>query len=192
MHWAAKAVVATIGLEVVGAAWRFTERRRLFELAKARAKATGRTFMVVGDPNAGATTKFLQAYGCGDVTVDLHGAPGCPGGLQADITKKLPFPDDSCVVFVACTLEYVEDGPAAVRELERLAGVPSNLFVVTVSPFFPVAFWVFGGKWWVQGPPFYPKLSVERLNNPIRGEGRPLGEAEAFPAMAPQLYRSRQ
>lgn len=74
---------------------------------------------------------MTAGYGCGDFTVDL--APSrCPNSIQADITKKLPFNDDSVVVVVMCVLEYVSDANAALRELMRISG--GNLFVVRVEP----------------------------------------------------------
>jgi hypothetical protein len=103
------------------------ERARVYALASARAHVLGRPLVVVGAPDRGVTA----GYPCGDVTVDL--APSsCPHAIQADITKRLPFADNSCAIFVSAVLEYVGDYAGAVRELERVSG--GELFVVRVEP----------------------------------------------------------
>ena len=132
--------------EAAHAVYRFASRKRAFAAAQARSKSTGKPLVVIGDPDAGAHTRLIRAYGCGDVCIDLHGCPKCPDQLAADITKPLPFEDDSVVVFVSCVLEYVDDIEAAWRELRRVAG--DDLFVVRVHPWsltsrcFPGAKWV--------------------------------------------------
>jgi SAM-dependent methyltransferase len=65
------------------------------------------------------------------VTVDVAGSE-CPRTLTADITRRLPFADDSAVVFVSCVLEYVSDLAPAVTELARVSG--GHLYVVRVEP----------------------------------------------------------
>lgn len=106
---------------------RRANRARIYEKAQRRARELGRKLVVVGAPDGGVTS----GYGCGDVTVDL--APSkCPNSIQADVTKRLPFDDDSVVVVVMCVLEYVDDAGAALRELARISG--GNLFVVRVEP----------------------------------------------------------
>ena len=75
------------------------QRRSMFEAARAEARRLGRPLVVVGAPDGGVTA----GYGCGDVTVDLAGST-CPRSLVADVTKPLPFADDSVVVFVACVV----------------------------------------------------------------------------------------
>lgn len=119
--------------------WRRHKRTVVFAQAQARARALGKPLIVVGAPDGGVTA----GYGCGDVTIDI--APSsCPGALQADITKPLPFADDSAVVVVMCVLEYVDDANAALRELQRVAG--SNLFVVRVEPWTLTAYLYPGAK----------------------------------------------
>jgi len=103
------------------------QRRSMFEAARAEARRLGKPLVVVGAPDGGVTA----GYGCGDVTVDLAGST-CPRSIAADITKPLPFADDSVVVFVACVLEYVDDMPRAVAELTRISG--GRMYVVRVEP----------------------------------------------------------
>lgn len=130
------------------AAWkRFEARRTMFASAQQRALDLGRPLVVVGDPDAGMHTRMKRAYPCGDVCVDINGCPACPVQLIADITaERLPFEDDSVVVFVACVLEYVSDVATAATELARVAG-PDNLFIVTVQPWTITAALYPGAKW---------------------------------------------
>lgn len=121
--------------EAVGATTRYQERQRQFAAAKARATATGRRLVVVGAPGAGLHTRVLPAYGCGDVCVDLEGCPTCPVSETVDlVTGHTTVPDGSAVVYVSCVLEYVNDPSAAMREILRMAGDLSNVFLVTVQP----------------------------------------------------------
>jgi hypothetical protein len=118
---------------------RFERRRRAFAAAARRAAELGRPLVVVGDPDAGAHTRLVRAYDCGDLCIDLHGCPKCRIMQAADLTAG-PVPgiaDDSAVVFVSCVLEYVSDPEAALRELKRMAGSPDNLFLVFVEPVEP-------------------------------------------------------
>ncbi len=102
-------------------------RKRMYELARLRANALGRPLVVVGAPDSHVTGN----YGCGDVTIDI--APSsCPNARKLDITKPIPIASDSVVVFCSCVLEYVDDAPAALRELQRISG--GNLFLVRVEP----------------------------------------------------------
>lgn len=119
----------------VGAAWelgwwwrRRSLRAKTFELAAAEAKRLGRPLVVVGAPDGGVTA----GYGCGDVTVDIVRSDSCPNPLVADVTKPLPFADNSVVVFVSCVLEYVDNADAAINELCRVSG--GHFFVVRVEP----------------------------------------------------------
>lgn len=87
----------------------------------------GRPLVVIGAPDAGATS----GYGCGDITVDLQPST-CPRSIQADITKTLPFGDNSVVVFASCVLEYVSDVDATIREIQRVSG--GYAYFVGVEP----------------------------------------------------------
>jgi len=135
------------------ALWRFEARRRAFEAAARRATALGRPLVVVGDPDAGAHTRLVRAYECGDVCIDLRGCPRCQVMQAADLTAG-PVPgvaDDSAVVFVSCVLEYVSDPAAALHELNRMAGSPDNLFLVLVEPWSLTAA-LYPGARWAGGP----------------------------------------
>ena len=128
---------------------RFETRRRLFEAAARRAYELGRPLVVVGDPDAGAHTRLVRAYGCGDLCLDLEGCPMCQVMQAADLTAG-PVPgiaDDSAVVFVSCVLEYVSDAEAALQELQRMAGSRENLFIVFVEPWTLTAALYPGARW---------------------------------------------
>jgi len=128
---------------------RFERRRRAFAAAARRAAELGRPLVVVGDPDAGAHTRLVRAYDCGDLCIDLHGCPRCRIMQAADLTAG-PVPgiaDDSAVVYVSCVLEYVSDPESAISELQRMAGSPENLFVVFVEPWSVTAAVYPGAKW---------------------------------------------
>jgi hypothetical protein len=128
---------------------RFEQRRRAFAAAARRASELGRPLIVVGDPDAGAHTRLVRAYDCGDLCIDLHGCPKCQVMQAADLTAG-PVPgvaDDSAVVYVSCVLEYVSNLEAALRELNRMAGSPHNLFLVFVDPWSLTAALYPGAQW---------------------------------------------
>jgi hypothetical protein len=140
MRWLPLTLAGAGALATWETAW-WARRRHLrgqqFACAKAEAPKLGKPLVVVGAPDGGVTA----GYGCGDVTVDL-GESTCPNFIRADITKPLPFADDSVVVFVACVLEYVSDFQAAMTELRRIAG--RHLYIVRVEPW-TLAGWFYPG-----------------------------------------------
>ena len=115
---------------------RRARRTAQYERARALATALGRPLVVIGAPDGGMTA----GYPCGDFTVDILGS-ACPNTIQADVTKMLPFNDDSAVCYVSCVLEYVDDVDAALREIERVSG--GHAFFV-------------GVEWWTLAAALYP------------------------------------
>lgn len=93
-----------------------------------RAQELNKPLVVVGAPDGGITS----GYGCGDITIDIQGSAACPVVYKRDIAQRIPLEDNSAVVFVSCVLEYVENFPAALAELKRVAG--KELYVVRVEP----------------------------------------------------------
>jgi hypothetical protein len=128
---------------------RFEARRRAYQAAIRRASEAGRPLIVVGDPDAGAHTRLVRAYGCGDLCIDLRGCPRCQVMQAADLTQGpvAGVADDSAVVYVSCVLEYVADPEAALRELQRMAGSSDNLFLVFVEPWSLTAALYPGARW---------------------------------------------
>jgi hypothetical protein len=148
-HAARYALGALALAEAAGAVLRHRERTAVFTAAELRARALGKPLLVVGDPDAGAHTSIVRAYGCGDVCVDLNGCPQCPVSHAVDLTReRTPVADGSAVVFASCVLEYVTDPESAWRELLRMAGTPDNVFLVAVQPwtatsvYYPRARWI--------------------------------------------------
>lgn len=123
---------------------RNVRRYRYYRMARARAHRLGRRLVVIGAPDAGegrsaAFARTLRLYGCGDECVDLGGGcvPRC-GDTRHTRVDALAYlrglPDDSRVLFVSVVLEYVDDLPALVWEMERVAGsLRDNVFVVHID-----------------------------------------------------------
>lgn len=131
-----KSAVKSIGIGIAGAtlwelAWWYRRRLRRttqFALAQQDAQRLGRPLIVIGAPDAGATS----GYGCGDETIDIAGS-SCPNTRVLDIVKNLlPYADNSVVVFCPCVLEYVSDALPAIREIQRVSG--GHAFFVGVEP----------------------------------------------------------
>lgn len=140
-------LVILLLLEGIHAVVRHRQRSVIFELAAKRARETGRKLVVIGDPYNGKQSRRVGAvYGCGDVCLDLTGCLRCPIGMAGDATLSLrTMPSDSAVIFLSCVLEYVPDPDALIREMERVAGGPENLFVVAVHPLCFTAFFYSDG-----------------------------------------------
>ncbi len=167
LRWLGLSVAAVEGTATVK---RFFRRRDYYNDALARATETERHLVVVGDPKAGATTRILPATGSGDLCIDLTGCPSSENGLAADITKRVDVvKDDSAVVFVSCVLEYVDDIQAAWAEIVRMAGSPSNIFIVTVEPWSLTARLYPGAKWVIDKA---PPEGTELVYRPVSTESK--------------------
>jgi hypothetical protein len=149
MHFSIKIfgiIIALIVLnEFIQGVIRQNERYEIFKMAQVRAQETNRKLLVVGDPYYGYGSKFysifMKNYECGDVTVDLTGAPKCSNGVKADILSFLKNqPSDSLVIFISCVLEYVDNIEEVISEINRVAGNRDNIFVVTVCKYSLSAF----------------------------------------------------
>lgn len=167
-----KAGIAILGtavaVESYAALARFESRKRNYAAALALSKRTGRTLVVIGDPDSGAHTRLLRAYDGGDVCVDLNGCPNFPNSIAADITQGLPqIPDNSAVVFVSCVLEYVSDPQAAIREIMRMAGSSQYVFNVNVQPWSATAFMYPGAKSVISGDVHNPVASDIGFARPL-------------------------
>lgn len=167
-------LVSMTAIELYGTMDRFEERKRQYSRASQRAVDLGRPLVVIGDPDGGAHTRMMRAYGCGDICIDLNGCEQCPQAIEADLTKGPieEIPDDSSVVFVSCVLEYVDDFDAAWAEILRMAGSVDNVFMVCVQGWTNTALLYPGAK--------HVLRPVHR--NPESGVvGRPEYEAEPVP-----------
>ena len=121
--------------------WALRRRRRalVYRQAAHDAKFLGKPLVVIGAPDGGVT----QGYGCGDLTVDLAGS-SCPRSMKLDITKPLPFRDNSVCVLTVCTLEYVQDVRPALKEIMRVSG--GHAYFVGVEPWTLTAYLYPGAK----------------------------------------------
>ena len=135
----AKVAIGLVAWEGVWWASRNATRNRTYDQAQECARALGRPLVVVGAPDRGAT----RGPGYGDLTIDI-GPSDAPNFLQADICKPLPIKSNSCVVFVSCVLEYVQDVDAAVKELLRISG--GYVFNCRVQPWTLTAYLYPGAK----------------------------------------------
>lgn len=135
-------------------------RRRLFAAAQRRARERGVPLIVLGAPRGGLVNVLAPDYGCGDTCIDLEGCEGCDRSVTGRAEDVLPLvPDGSAVVFVSCTLEYVDDVDLVWSELQRIAG--SDLYVVRVEPWSLTAF-------------FFPHAQRRILSVPAPGTAGPL------------------
>lgn len=161
-----KLALAYIGAETLDAfVLRRGARRRGYRNALLRGAELGLPVMVVGKPDAGYINKAVGLdYGCGDVCVDLVGCSPCPRYLTGRLEDVLPgVPSRSHVVFVSCTLEYVDDLPKCIAELERVAA-PDGLFVVTLNPGSSTFFLWPGAKWKISSAPPGPWKYARRAS----------------------------
>jgi len=158
---------------------RRVRRRRAFAAARLRARQLGRPLVVVGAPGAGVVNAVVgRDYGCGDLCIDLRGCGDCDKavtGRAEDVFQLIP--DDSSVVFVSCTLEYVDDPVLIMAELQRIAG--PHVFVVCVEPLSLTAFLYPGAKRRIFRAPHGD--GVELLWKPLPWAAEAPAEAELRP-----------
>jgi hypothetical protein len=152
------------------------QRKRLkyFKIAKERSQIVNKPLIVIGDPYNGKGSKFwskfIPTYGCGDFCVDLTGCPKCENGIQNDILNYLKgLKDNSCVIFISCVLEYVNNLDEVIKELERVTGSNKNLVIVTVQKFSLASFFYFDKGYsstnLVWAPPEYPYITYKKIKN---------------------------
>lgn len=129
---------------------RVRDRRDLYRRAKAHARAIGKPLLIVGAPDLGPTKGPVAAD---DLVLDI--APSAaPNAIRADVTRRIPLPNDSVVVFVSCVLEYVTDLDAAMRELRRVGR--NRIYVCRVQPW-TLTGWLYPGRKRVLDPRMLPR-----------------------------------
>jgi len=109
------------------------EREQMHETAKYRANELGRPIVIIGD-----------------------------GGIHPSKIhdKTMGTTDDSCVVFCCHCLEKTPDIESAWKEISRIAGSPSNIFVSHIKG--GLASLAPDVKWNIElAPPLSPKLSYK-------------------------------
>jgi hypothetical protein len=121
-------------LLLIGGAWfigrgfnKVVGQAAIYAMASHCAGRTGKPLVVVGAPGAPRTLNayFGCGHGCGDLCVDIAGAPGCPAAIKMPIQEWLAQqPDDSAVIFESEVLMYIPDAELepTIAELERVSG----------------------------------------------------------------------
>jgi hypothetical protein len=110
--------------------WR---RYKEYKKATMTSRQKNKPLMVIGSTDSGGISgqisSYLHLYGCGDVCIDMNGCKKCTTGITSRIEDILPtLKDNSYVIYVSVVLEYVDDLPTVIKELERVSG--GDLFVV--------------------------------------------------------------
>lgn len=145
-----------VGMVYLGRRWR---RRKIYRLAALKSKQISKPLLVIGDPYADNYSISSADYGCGDVCLDINGS-SCPVARRYDLNNGMKdFKSNSFVIFISCTLEYVDDVSKVYAELKRVSG--GDLFVVNMEPytlktlFFPNLGYSFKRKWRITECPPY-------------------------------------
>jgi len=128
------AVIVLLMLLLIGGAWfigrgfnKVVGQAAIYAMAAHCAGRTGKPLVVVGAPGAPRTLNayFGCGHGCGDLCVDIAGAPGCPAAIKMPIQEWLARqPDNSAVIFESEVLGYIPDAELepTIAELERVSG----------------------------------------------------------------------
>jgi hypothetical protein len=139
--------VSLVGYELfVALVLRRQQRRDVFNAAVAAVNRTQKSLIVVGSPDRNLINTLVgRDYDCGDLCIDERGCPKCAVQAVGDLLTVLPMlPSNSAVIFVADRLEYVDNMPAVLAELQRVSG--GDLFIVRVEPWTLTAFLYPGAK----------------------------------------------
>ena len=132
MNWFAIPALAALW-EAVWWQKRIMDRNDAYSKAFSHSRALGLPLVVIGAADLGPT----NGPWVGDINIDIEKS-NTPNFIQCDITKRIPLPDNSCVVFVSCVLEYVDDLGSAMKELGRIAR--DRVYICRVQP------WTFTGQ----------------------------------------------
>lgn len=118
--------------------WR-DERRQTFEQAAARAAATGKHLVVLGDPEGTLSSRVLgRAWQCGAICIDPKGCSQCGGpgersiqGQPLDVLRTLA--DNSAVIYDSGLFAKAEQPDALAHEMLRVSA--GDVFMHDVSRF---------------------------------------------------------
>lgn len=111
---------------------RFREYRKAVDVSKQKNKP----LMVIGATDSGGISGQISAlfhlYDCGDICVDMNGCNSCKNSVKSRLEDVLPkLKTNSCVIYVSVVLEYTDDLPSIIKELERVSG--GDLFIVFID-----------------------------------------------------------
>ena len=158
-------VAVGLGLAAIeGGAWieRMHRRRVFFAIAERIARERGRPLLIVGKPLGWTTAEpsgFMRhSCGCpdkGDTVIDIvKSAPECPHNFVSANAEDLSrWPDGYFgAAFTSCTLEHVDDLPAAWRELHRVTRGPEGpaVFANVPQPYCLFAYSLGAHKWLIK------------------------------------------
>ncbi len=114
-------------------------RRKLFKLAKERAKLTNKKLLVIGDPYNGIASITTGAdYDCGDLCADINGCPKCPNKIKIRLEDLVDKDLSNYVIFISCVLEYVDDIQKITNKLNKLNF--DDVFIVPVEAYSLMAY----------------------------------------------------
>lgn len=126
MHWLAIPAL-TVLWEAFWWQKRIIDRNDSYSKAFHHSRVMGVPLVVIGAADLGAT----NGPWIGDINIDIEKS-NTPNFIQCDITKLIPLRDNSCVVFVSCVLEYVDNLENAMKELKRVA--QDRVYICRVQP----------------------------------------------------------
>ena len=137
-----------IGTTITGCIQKLIHQKKMYNMAKKKAKETGKKLIVIGNPSAPTTVngEILVTYGCGDICIDIEGC-NCKNSMKEDVFVALKkFPDNSAVIYESEVLEFIprDIGPI-VKEIERVSG--GDMFATHVSG---IRYKSLGDKWRLQ------------------------------------------
>jgi len=161
-------------------------RRDVFNQAVAAANATQKQLVVVGNPDGGLVNSTVgRDYDCGELCIDERGCPKCKVQAVARLEQVLPtLPDNSAVIFVSGTLEYVDNLPQVLAQLQRVSG--GDLYIAHVQPYTLTAFLYPGAKRRLfTAPPVSPNVTWQPL------PWRPKDVTRSFAVQASTAQRNK-
>ena len=126
MWWILIFVSIIVIFEVITSISRCISRITEYKCAVIRRNKTKKPLVVIGDPDNGGINKILgRMYDGGDICIDLTGCPGTKRGVKSDALSALQrLPDNSCVIYESCVLEYTnnDEFKKIVNEIKRVSG----------------------------------------------------------------------
>jgi hypothetical protein len=126
--------------EFIQGYYRHKNRSYIFQLARERSNITNKPLIIVGDPHNGTGSNLygmLLGYGYSvekdDILIDLEPCNKCinkPNTIKGDLKEILKeFKNDSYIIYISCTLEYIENIEDTLSEIYRVSGNNKNLFI---------------------------------------------------------------
>jgi hypothetical protein len=129
-------IIFIIIFDVCLSLFRNYRRTNIFNKATKCSKQKQKQLLVIGSPFSGWWNKNIQqAYGCGNICLDLVGCNKCPKSIKGDILIQLKkMKTNKYVIFESCVLEYVDltQLDDINKEIKRVSG--NDYFEVRIKP----------------------------------------------------------